>query len=90
MCHLCQLQYKFLGQLEEVDEEKSLLMALAFNETGDAHVPEVHRKRKADSSEKIAHAYREIPREHIEVLRKYYNIDFEVFGYSKRIPGLEM
>ena len=90
VCHLCQLRYSFLGQLEAVEEEKSLLLTLAFNDTRDAHVPQLHRKRKADSREQITHAYSNIPRDHIEVLRKYYQTDFDVFGYSTVIPGLEV
>jgi len=89
VCFPCQVGYTFLGQLENIAEEAPYIFEHGFkvtNLTG-ISLPEAHRKRKTEDNKKIFDAYRNIPQHHIDTLRAYYKVDFEIFGYSTEIPG---
>ena len=85
LCRLCQHRYSFIGHLEDLESERQLLLPLAFHDLNTS-IPEVHRKKLSDDDKDLRDAYIQIPKEHMEALLTYYEVDFEFFGYSKQIP----
>lgn len=81
LCHVCSINYDFIGHLETIDEDAPFLL----KKFGiDDHVTFKSRRHSQTSSELLKY-YSQIPAPYIKRLGKIYFKDFEMFGYP--FPG---
>ena len=81
ICHMCSVNYDFIGHLETIEEDAPFLLT----ELGiDDYVTFKSSRRSRTSSELLKY-YSQIPASYIKRLRKIYFKDFEMFGYP--FPG---
>ena len=81
LCHVCSIEYDFIGHLETIDEDVPfLLKGLGINDrvTFKSH-------RRSQTSSDLLHYYSKIPAPFIKKLEKIYFNDFHMFGYP--FPG---
>ena len=78
LCHPCFVNYDFIGRLETLEEDGTLLLKMAGI---DDHVtfPAVH---KQTSSDEVLKYYSQVPPEDIIRIGKQYVSDFLLFGYD--------
>ncbi|KAM6957911.1 carbohydrate sulfotransferase 12-like [Aplochiton taeniatus] len=80
LCHPCQIQYDFVGQLETVEEDaEQLLRQLKVDNV--VEFPTSHRNLTASSWE--ADWFSTVPLEARRELYRVYEHDFRLFGYGK-------
>ena len=82
LCHPCVINYDFIGNLETLDEDASLLLKMAGI---DDHVtfPPSH---KSTDSDEVLEYYSQVPTRYITRLGELYRGDFEMFGYDYLTP----
>ncbi|KAJ8043388.1 Carbohydrate sulfotransferase 14 [Holothuria leucospilota] len=76
--HVCEIPYDFIGKYENLASEAPFVL----NWVGMASVvqfPEIHLSKAATN---LVYEYSNISLDVIEDLRKYYSLDFELFGYD--------
>ena len=83
----CVINYDFLGRFETLHEDIDYILHKTFKLNDTNHLP-FHKMVKETDTSVIAQYYRDIPSSHVEKLREMYKIDFHLFGYSTKIPGL--
>ncbi|KAM9472447.1 carbohydrate sulfotransferase 12-like [Salvelinus alpinus] len=80
LCHPCQIQYDFVGQLETVQEDaEQLLRVLKVDNVVD--FPSSHRNHTASSWQEDW--FSRVPRVARRDLYRLYEPDFRLFGYSR-------
>ncbi|XP_063790701.1 carbohydrate sulfotransferase 12 [Pseudophryne corroboree] len=80
LCHPCQIDYDFVGKLETLDEDTSLLLR-QLNLDSLFQFPPSYRNRTASSWEEDW--FSKIPLEWRQKLYKLFEPDFVLFGYPK-------
>lgn len=78
LCHPCVINYDFIGHLETLEEDASLLLKMAGIEDR-VKFPPIHN---STSSREIISYYSTVPPEDITRLAEQYRNDFELFGYE--------
>ncbi|KAJ8040383.1 Carbohydrate sulfotransferase 14 [Holothuria leucospilota] len=78
--HVCEIPYDFIGKYENLELEAPFLLNWV-GMTSVVQFPEIHQSEAAVN---LAHEYSNVPLGVIEDLRKYYSVDFELFGYDSR------
>ena len=81
VCDPCNMQYTYISKLETLDEDVRQLRQLIFNNNPSAHEPPPYDTTLA--LEQIHDYYATIPASMLEEMIKLYEIDFDMFGYSK-------
>lgn len=82
LCHVCSINYDFIGHLETIDEDTPFLL----KELGvEDRVTFKSRRRSPQSSSDLLKYYSQIPGPYIKRLGKIYFRDFQMFGYP--FPG---
>ncbi|KAJ8043387.1 Carbohydrate sulfotransferase 14 [Holothuria leucospilota] len=76
--HVCEIPYDFIGKYENLASEAPFMLNWV-GMTSVVQYPEIHTSRAAAS---LAQEYANVPLGVIEDLRKYYSLDFELFGYD--------
>ncbi|XP_029594458.1 carbohydrate sulfotransferase 12 [Salmo trutta] len=80
LCHPCQIQYDFIGTLENLEDDSDQLLRILGLED-QIKFPSSNRNRTATSWERDWFA--EVPAELRRKLYSLYEPDFELFGYPK-------
>ncbi|KAM8961478.1 carbohydrate sulfotransferase 12 [Pelodytes ibericus] len=80
LCHPCQIEYDFIGKLESLDEDASLLLR-QLNIDSLFQFPPSYRNKTASSWEEDW--FSKIPLAWRQKLYKLYEADFVLFGYPK-------
>lgn len=78
LCHPCVINYDFIGHLETLKEDATLLLKMAGIEDR-VKFPPIHN---STSSSEIISYYSTVPTEYIARLAELYRNDFELFGYE--------
>ena len=78
LCHPCVINYDFIGHLETLEEDASLLLKMAGIEDR-VKFPPMHN---STSSREIFSYYSTVAPEYITRLAEQYRNDFELFGYE--------
>ena len=78
LCHPCVINYDFIGHLESMAEDASLLLQMAGIDDR-INFPPIHN---ATSSRDMVHYYSKVPPEYVVRLAELYRNDFELFGYE--------
>ena len=83
----CVLKYDFLGRFETLHEDIDYVLQKMFklNTTDNLSF---HRMSKETNNSVIGQYYNNIPSSDVKKLIEMYKLDFELFGYSLKIPGL--
>ena len=82
LCHPCVINYDFIGHLETLEEDASLLLKMAGIDDR-ATFPPIH---KATGSDEVLEYYSQVPPRYITRLGEQYRGDFEMFGYDYLAP----
>lgn len=75
--HVCEIPYDFIGKYENLASEAPFMLNWV-GMTSVVQFPEIHA---STATTKLVHGYSNVPLAVIEDLRKYYSLDFELFGY---------
>lgn len=78
LCHPCVINYDFIGHLETMKEDATLLLKMAGIEDR-VKFPPIHN---STSSREIISYYSTVPSEYISRLAEQYRNDFDLFGYE--------
>ena len=78
LCHPCVINYDFIGHLETMKEDATLLLKMAGIEDR-VKFPPIHN---STSSREIISYYSTVPSECISRLAEQYRNDFDLFGYE--------
>ena len=78
LCHPCVVNYTFIGHLETLEEDASLLLKMAGIDDR-VTFPPVH---KSTSSSEVMEYYSKVPTQYITRIGELYRSDFEMFGYD--------
>ena len=78
LCHPCFVNYDFIGRLETLEEDGTLLLKMAGIDDR-VTFPAVHRQT---SSDEVLKYYSQVPSEDIIRIGKQYVSDFLLFGYD--------
>ena len=81
LCHPCVVNYDFIGHLETMQKDASLLLKMAGIDDR-VTFPPIHN---ATSRSDVLRYYSKVPSEYIARLGEIYRHDFEMFGYE--FPG---
>ena len=82
LCHPCVINYDFIGHLETLEEDASLLLKLSGID-GRVTFPPIH---KSTGSDEVLEYYSQVPPRYITRLGGLYRGDFEMFGYDYLTP----
>lgn len=78
LCHPCVINYDFIGHLETMKEDATLLLKMAGIEDR-IKFPPIHN---STSSREIITYYSTVPSEYVSRLAEQYRNDFDLFGYE--------
>ena len=78
LCHPCVVNYDFIGHLETLQQDASLLLKMAGIDDR-VIFPPIHN---TTSSTDVLHYYSQVPSEYITRLGQIYRDDYEMFGYE--------
>ena len=78
LCHPCVIKYDFIGHLETLGEDASLVLKMAGIDNR-VTFPPVH---KSTGSSDVVDYYSKVPARYINQLGERYRNDFEMFGYD--------
>ena len=81
ICHMCSVNYDFIGHLETIDEDAPFLL----KELGIDDYVTFKSNRRSQTSSELLKYYSQIPANYIKRLGTIYFKDFEMFGYP--FPG---
>ena len=82
LCHPCVINYDFIGHLETLEEDASLLLKMAGIDDR-VTFPPIH---KSTGSDQVLEYYSQVPPRYITRLGELYRRDFEMFGYDYLAP----
>jgi len=82
LCHPCVINYDFIGNLETLEEDASLLLKMAGIDDR-VGFPPIH---KSTGSDEVLEYYSQVPPRYITRLGELYRRDFEMFGYDYLAP----
>ncbi len=74
----CAIHYDFIGHFENLTTEAPYMLKFL----GVNHVVEYPPVHESAARDKLIEAYKKVPLDLINRLRKYYHADYELFGYS--------
>ena len=78
LCHPCVINYDFIGHLETLQQDASLLFKIVGIDDR-ASFPPIHN---TTNSRDVLHYYSQVPSEYITRLGQIYRNDYEMFGYE--------
>ena len=81
ICHMCSVNYDFIGHLETIEEDAPFLL----KELGIDNYVTFKSSRRSQTSSELLKYYSQIPAPYIKRLGAIYFKDFEMFGYP--FPG---
>lgn len=81
ICHMCSVNYDFVGHLETIEEDAPFLL----KEMGIEDRVTFKSRRRSQTSSELLKYYSQIPAPYIKKLGQIYFKDFEMFGYP--FPG---
>ncbi len=82
----CVVKYDYIGKLQTLQEDVKEVLKKAYGLTSVDDSPFRNTQMKTNKSI-LASFYKEIPDDQIEQLRKLYQLDFELFGYTSELPS---
>ena len=78
LCHPCVVNYDFIGHLETLQQDASLILKIAGIDDR-VTFPPIHN---TTNSHDLLHYYSQVPSEYITRLGQTYRNDYEMFGYE--------
>ena len=86
-CHVCQVNYTFIGKLENLDEEARYVLFHGFHQPlKEPIMPKNNTNKYASARETLRVAYKDIPKSTTDRIVELYKLDFKLFQYSTELP----
>jgi len=79
ICHPCVVDYDFIGHMETLEEDATLLLRMMGIDDRTSYPP--IQKQRTSSSEVLKY-YSQVPTQYIERIAELYRSDFDMFGYE--------
>ena len=88
LCHPCLIPYNFIGKFENIRDDIKYVIKHGFSIDYDK-VGFILDFKEPSTDQVIYELFEDIPANHMSALRDLYRLDFELFNYSKNVPGAQ-
>ncbi len=88
LCHPCMIRYKYIGKYENIEADFERVLRYGFA-VSYQDVKILMNFNNTYSDEEVRDFFKAIPPRHMTQLRDLYKFDFELFNYSKTLPGAQ-
>ena len=78
-CHFCDVDFDFIGSFETLEDDVSYVLRKMYSSEQDYWFPHCNPSDKKSAME----YYRSISKGLLDKLEKYYEMDFDLFGFEK-------
>ena len=86
-CHVCQVNYTFIGKLENLDDEARYVLFHGFHQPlKEPIMPKNNTNKYASARETLRVAYKDVPTSITDRIVELYKLDFELFEYAMEPP----